>query len=125
MKKLYVEGIRSASRRAGWDARRSDSEQHNKPIMGKILTDIRKAPFLIAELTRNIPGVYYEAGFAHALAKEVIYCRKAGQKVQFDVSAINHVIWKDDKDLEKRLYDRILQTVGEGPFVDPGPEGAN
>ncbi|MCH7592721.1 MAG: hypothetical protein IH989_08085 [Planctomycetes bacterium] len=125
MKALFEGVIKPACLRAGWDAVRADSREHNEPIMGKVLDGIRKAPFVIAELTDNNAGVFYEAGFALGLGKEVIYCRHTDQRVHFDVSAINQVVWKDNGDLAKRLYDRILETQEEGPFVNRCPEGAN
>ena len=39
---------------------------------------------MIAELTGNRNGVYYEAGYATALGKEVIVAYREGEKVHFD-----------------------------------------
>ncbi len=89
--------------------------EHNDPIMGRVIDDIRKAPFVVAELTENNPGVYYEAGFARGQKIEVIYCRKDDHRPHFDVTGINQVVYKDAKDLQERLKNRILGTMGAGP----------
>ena len=83
--------------------------------MDRIIEDIRRAPFVVAELTENNNGVYYEAGFARGRDVDVIYCVKEKQKVHFDVTGVNHVRWKDEDDLRKRLERRILATVSRGP----------
>lgn len=107
----------------GWKAKRADTDEHNDPIMDRVLGDIRKAPFVIAELARHNPGVYYEAGYAKGVgAKEVIFCCPEDEKPHFDVSGLNLVLYKNGDDLKKRLGDRIYGTVGEGPHPKKGGE---
>lgn len=112
---LYQNTIARASQAAGWRVMRSDSEAHNDFIMGRIVENIRMAPFLIADLTENNNGVYYEAGFARGLGKAVIYCCPEAERPHFDVSGVNQVRYRDHADLLKKLYDRILGTCGTGP----------
>jgi hypothetical protein len=94
---------------------RADTDEHNAPIMDRIVEDIRKAPFVVAELTDNNQGVYYEAGFAKGRGTEVIYCCPEGTKPHFDVTGINQVRWKDEADLRQKLEGRILGTMSRGP----------
>lgn len=115
MEELYDESIKAAVRAAGFRVMRSDKVEHNDFIMGRIIEDIRRAPFLIAELTENNQGVYFEAGFARGLGLDVIYCCPKRVKPHFDVSAVNHVKWSDSDDLRRRLEHRILGTIGRGP----------
>ena len=115
MSNLFDRTIKRACEWAGWKVIRAGIDEHNEPIMDRIVADIRAAPFLIAELTENNQGVYYEAGFAKGLGKEVIYCCPEGKRVHFDLSGVNHVRWKDANDLRKRVGNRILGTMGRGP----------
>lgn len=56
---------------------------------------------------------YYEAGYAEALGKEVIICcRDVNFKPHFDIAQKSAIVWKDEDDLEERLYRRIEATVG-------------
>lgn len=62
-------------------------------------------------------GVYYEAGYAEALGKEVIICCRdtefnGDSKPHFDIAQKSTIVWKNEEDLEKRLYRRIEATVG-------------
>ena len=98
---------------------RADSVEHNDSIIDRVIDDIRLAPFVVAELTNNNPGVYFEAGFARGRGIEVIYCipetGRPEDKPHFDVSGINHVRWKDTDELRKKLENRILSAIGRGP----------
>ena len=118
MNKLFDNHLKVAINRAGYKARRADTDEHNEPIMDRIHDYIRQAPFVVAELTDNNQGVYYEAGFAKGIGTEVIYCCPTGEenKPHFDVTAINLVKWDTEDDLRKRLESRILGTIKQGPY---------
>lgn len=119
--KLYLEGLTSAVNNAGYKITRSNAEQYNNFIMDKIIGDIRLAPFIIADFTGNRGGVYFEAGFARGLGKEVIHtCHKddfVPEKTHFDIQQINTIVWDKPEELYESLYHRIRATIGQGPHV--------
>lgn len=53
------------------DLVRVDFVEHNEKICGKIVTEIRTCQFLVADVTLQRPGVYFEAGFAMGLGRLV------------------------------------------------------
>ena len=61
---------------------------------------IRDAKFVIADLTHDNNGAYWEAGYAEGLGKPVIYiCEKAkfeAEKTHFDVNHRTTVPWSTD-----------------------------
>ena len=118
MQELFDEAIQPAINNAGYRAERADSEEHNESIIDKIVAKIRVAPFVVAELTTNSPGVYYEAGLARGRGIEVIYCYPdhADKKPHFDVSGLNQLRWKDPANLKVSLENRILGTLRRGPY---------
>ncbi len=91
----------------------SDKE-HNNQIVPEILFEIKRSKFVIADLTEHRNGVYYEAGYAQALDKEVIISCKSEDfgKTHFDVAQKNTVVWQDEDDLYERLLKRIESTIG-------------
>lgn len=91
-----------------------DDKEHNHQIVPEIFFEIKQSSFIIADLTGQRTGVYYEAGYAEALSKEVILsCREDSFKDRhFDVAQKNTVVWKDENDLYQRLCKRIEATVG-------------
>lgn len=116
MDELYEHVIARAINAAGYKAKRADADEHNEPIMDRVLEYIRRAPFVVAELSDENNGVYYEAGFAKGLGIEVIYCSRDKHIPHFDVTGINLVKWKDDADLLKRLENRVLGSQSRGPY---------
>jgi len=92
-----------------------DVKEHNNQIVPEIFFEIEQSTFLIADLTGHRNGVYYEAGYAQALGKEVILlCNKSDfVNLHFDVAQKNTIVWEDESDLYNRLTKRIIATVGK------------
>ena len=63
-------------------------------------TQIKKAAFLIVDLTNDNPGAYWEGGYAEGLGKPVIYiCEKAkfeATRTHFDTNHCTTVLWSRD-----------------------------
>ena len=91
-----------------------DMKEHNNQIVPEILFEISRSEFVVADLTGHRGGVYYEAGYAEGLGKQVITCCNANdfEKMHFDLRQKSTIIWADEADLSKRLKDRIEATVG-------------
>lgn len=116
MKTLYDDAIEPAINAAGYRAKRADTDEHNDPIMDRVIEYMRKAPFVVADLTNNNQGVYYEAGLATGWGKQVVYCRpRTLKKVHFDIAGINQIIYENAQDLREKLKNRIGATLGDGP----------
>jgi len=109
------ESIKKAIIDSGYTYIIIDEKEHNKQIVPEIFYEIQRSKFLIADLTGHRNGVYYEAGYAQGLGKEVIFtCSEKGfRKRHFDVAQVSTVVWKDEDDLYKRLLKRIEATVGK------------
>jgi hypothetical protein len=70
----YDEGILPALKPdCGFDSIRVDRVEHTDNINDKIIADIRRSQFLVADFTGHRQGVYFEAGFALGLGKTVIW----------------------------------------------------
>lgn len=112
--------------------------EHNDSINDRIISEIRKSKFVIADFTGNRGGVYFESGFAMGLGKPVIWtCRKdhfnhkitklvkamSVEKIEtevyvedrrdihFDISHYNFIVWENEDDLSIKLKDRIEATI--------------
>jgi nucleoside 2-deoxyribosyltransferase len=111
-----------------------------------VITAIRAAAFVVADFTSAQEtddangkavkggargGVYFEAGFARGLGKQVIHtCRDdapSRRRLHFDVEQISTIFWRASDagasrlvtprriGLSEELTQRILATVGPGP----------
>jgi len=109
----YELGIKPAIVNAGYIPIRIDMVQHNENIVDEILIGIRESRFLVAEMTDQKRGVYFEAGFAKGLDLQVIFtCRRDEmEKAHFDIRQFNHVIWETTEELKGKLENRIKVTI--------------
>ena len=65
--------IERVARKFNFAVIRIDKASPISNLAEEIRSEIRKATFLIADLTDERPSCYYEAGYADALGKPVIY----------------------------------------------------
>ncbi len=110
----FRDGIRAAVRDGcGFDALRMDGLEHNDKICDRIIVEIRRAQFVIADFTFQRGGVYFEAGFAAALQRPVIWTCKAChfKRLHFDTRQHNYIKWDTPSDLRAQLATRIRGTV--------------
>lgn len=110
-------GIKHAVKRAGYRAYRIDKDPHNERIDAKIIAEIKNSRFLIADVTEQKQGVYYEAGFAEGLNRQVLWSVREDDldDVHFDTRQFAHVVWKNIEDLQEKLYEMICAVVGKNP----------
>ncbi|MBI4800932.1 MAG: hypothetical protein HY796_00225 [Elusimicrobia bacterium] len=69
---------------------------------------------MIADFTGQRGGVYFEAGFAEGLGRQVIRSCREDEKTElhFDVNHYNFIFWNSLEDLREKLKNRIAATVG-------------
>jgi nucleoside 2-deoxyribosyltransferase len=114
----FENGIRPAIEDdARYQACRVDRVQHLEKICDKIVNEIRRSQFVVADVSQHKPGVYFEAGFAMALNRPVIWtCREEDfNLIHFDTRQYIHIKWTTPEDLRQQLADRIVATIGERP----------
>ncbi|MBZ0222577.1 MAG: hypothetical protein IT467_00440 [Dokdonella sp.] len=112
---VWTDGLRPGISAAGYRPERVDTEHHNGRIDDRIMSMIRKARFVVVDVTLQNCGAYFEAGFALGLDRPVIWTIREGDKMHFDTRQFNHIIWSTPADLRERIRDRILGVFGRGP----------
>ena len=116
---VYDQGIRPAIESAGYTSFRADREFFLGKIDDRIIAEIRRSRFLIADMTHGNEGargsVYFEAGFAVGLNLPVIYtCRKDIIEIlHFDTRQYHHLKWTDETidTFRQSLENRIRATI--------------
>jgi len=109
---------------------RIDKEHPLEDLVGRIKKEIRDAAFVIADLSDERPSCYFEAGFAEALLRPVVYVAskqsviKPGTttKIHFDIH-INVHFFSNHKELAEKLTDAIEKNKDRLFPADQG-EGA-
>jgi hypothetical protein len=88
-------------------AYRVDDTEPKGQITDAILDNIKKAQYIIADLTGIRPNVYYEIGYAQALGKSPVLLKKKGTDVHFDLSVHKVTEYLGVTDLEEKLSKRF------------------
>lgn len=127
MNATYEEAIRPALVRCGYELPfRVDDHHHDERvgddgytnrIDNRILAEIRKARFIVADVTGNRSSVYYEAGFADGLGIPVIWTCRVGNEddMSFDTRQVGHLLWTNNEDLKSMLIAKIQAYGWELP----------
>lgn len=113
MDEPYRNGIEPAVRACGYRPVWMKDVPENKGITDRILSEIRRAEFIVADFTDQRQSVYFEAGFARGLGREVISCCRETDvnDLHFDTKHLGHVVWKDSGDLRQKLEASIRANI--------------
>jgi hypothetical protein len=120
MDEPYANGIEPAVRECGYEPFWMKNIPENKGITDRIISEVRRAQFIVADLTGQRPNVYFEAGFARGLGREVIWCCRADQLdgpdgLHFDIRHFGHVVWNNSAELRTKLADSIRANIVRRP----------
>lgn len=109
----FNEGIKPALEACGFHAIRVDLIQHNGKIDDRIVASIRRSALVVADFSGHRQNVYFEAGFALGIGRNVIWTCRSGdiENAHFDTRQYNHILWDSPADLQQRLRNRIEATI--------------
>lgn len=122
LKDIYEDGYKRIIQSLNYFCRRIDEKDYTGSIINEITSEISDSVALIADLTGNRGGVYYEAGIARGLQlckhpiKLILTCKQEffdKEKVHFDVSGDNILLYTDVNDLSKKLEKRLKTVLGK------------
>lgn len=118
--------FKPAVQRAGFELRPLNEGQGAGLIDNQIRAAIRTARFIIADLSHDNNGAYFEAGFAEGLEIPVIYtCERAKfeiHKTHFDTNHMVTIVWDEGRldDAGSRLTATIRNTFPkDAKFEEP------
>lgn len=115
---FYKNSLKIAIEQTGFQLTRLDERLRPGLIDDQLRVEIKKARFLIVDLTHGNKGAYWEAGFAEGLGKPVVYICKESvfnnpkTKPHFDTNHLATVTWemKTINDDLKKLKAMIRAT---------------
>ena len=102
-----LDSIKEACGRCGLTAERVDEPHTNERITDRILESIRVAQYVVVDLTKSKPNVFYEAGYAQGQGKTPIYVARDGTLLEFDLKDYPVIFFKNMKQLKEKLENRL------------------
>ena len=95
---------------------RVDEIQDSGNMSQQIVEHIATSRLVIADLSGERPNCYYEAGFAHALGKPIVFCVRQQDTIHFDLAAYRFIVWDTEASLRRKVKARLdsIQEQGNG-----------
>ena len=105
--------LKPSVKQAGFELLNLNDRPRAGLIDDRMRVEIQASDFLVADLTHDNFGAYWEAGYAEGLGKPVIYiCEKnkfEAQKTHFDTNHHLTIIW--DKTSPKEAGEKLKATI--------------
>jgi nucleoside 2-deoxyribosyltransferase len=115
MKAIWEDAIKPAISEAGYTPYRVDEDLHSENIIFKIMAEIKDSRFVVADLTEQNNGVYFEAGYGLGLGLPVIWTIRKDdvENVHFDTAQYNQIRWESAEELKDALSNYISAIIGK------------
>jgi hypothetical protein len=113
---LVYESIRQAATGAGFRCRRADDIWENAAIIQDVVSLIDRSRIVVCDCSNRNPNVFYEAGIAHTLGREVILISQNEQDLPFDLRHLRYIRYLDNNEgrvaLTAALQARMITILG-------------
>jgi len=101
---------------AGLRCRRADDIWENPAIIQDVVSLIDRSRVVVCDCTGRNPNVFYEAGIAHTLGREVILITQNAQDIPFDLRHLRYIPYLNNAEgrgaLTAALQDRMQTILG-------------
>lgn len=108
------DSIRQAADTVGLRCRRADDIWENAAIIQDVVALIDRSRVVVCDCTGRNPNVFYEAGIAHTLGREVILITQSEHDIPFDLRHLRYVKYLNNTEGRVALVTALqgrLQTI--------------
>lgn len=108
------DSIRQAADNAGLRCRRADDIWENAAIIQDVVALIDRSRIVVCDCTGRNPNVFYEAGIAHTLGREVILITQNEHDIPFDLRHLRYVRYLNNAEGRAALSEALqarMQTI--------------
>lgn len=107
---------------ANFICNRADEISGSTPIVAKILTSIMKSQYIIVDITKCNPNVFYELGIAHTLkeARNVFLIKQKSYEAPFDIKHLTYLEY-DPQNLmllSSQICDYLNESRAKNEFYE-------
>lgn len=113
---LVFEGINRAAEGAGLRCRRADNIWEHAAIIQDVVSLIDRSRIVVCDCTGRNPNVFYEAGIAHTLGRDVIIITQNEHDIPFDLRHLRYIHYLNNTQgleaLTQALQSRMQTILG-------------
>jgi hypothetical protein len=105
--------IKDECKRLKLSAARVDEQIGSGIVIKRIAKMIEDAEFIVCDLTRERPNVYYELGYAHGVGNEgsdILLVAKEGTELHFDIAPLQVQYYRSTEHL-REILNRSLKGM--------------
>jgi hypothetical protein len=117
---LFKDVIKPIANDCDIDAEKADDILGPGMIISDIIRRLQEADIVIADVTAENANVYYELGYAHALAKPTILLAEKGKALPFDISGFRTLFYENSiagkGQIETGLKKHLEAVVADRPL---------
>jgi hypothetical protein len=113
----YEGVIKQVGAEFGYRVIRVDEVQDSGRITDQVLDLIAASKIVLADLSCQRPNCYYEAGFAHALGREIIFTIRKAEEIHFNLKDYRFIEWSTEHELREKLRKRLEAIQDRGQQV--------
>jgi hypothetical protein len=106
--------IKAECEQLGLEPERVDEKVGSGVIIKDITDLIEKAEFIIFDLSKERPNVYYELGYAHGVgneAEDILLLAKEGTTIHFDVAPFRIQFYHSTEHLRTIVSESLKQMI--------------
>lgn len=105
--------LKRVSEQVGLRCRRADDIWENPAVIHDVVLLIDRSRLVICDCTGRNPNVFYEAGIAHTLGREVILITQAESDVPFDLRHLRFIPYLNNGEGLAALSERLRSKLAD------------
>jgi hypothetical protein len=105
------EAIRQAADNVGLRCRRADDIWENAAIIQDVVALIDRSRIVVCDCSGRNPNVFYEAGIAHTLGREVILITQSEHDIPFDLRHLRYIRYLNNAEGRAALTQALMARM--------------
>ncbi len=108
---VVYETLQGVAKELEFECLRADDIWEHDAVIQDIVSLIKSSRFVICDCTGRNPNVFYEAGIAHTLGRDVILLAQNETDVPFDLRHLRYVEYAKTAKGRKQLAERVTKRI--------------
>lgn len=103
--------IKAVAEESNMQCLRADDIWENDAIIQDVVSLINKSRIIVCDFTGRNANVFYEAGIAHTLGRDVIMITQSDADIPFDLRHLRYIPYLNNGEGREKLRERLRQRI--------------